>query len=94
MSELWSKVVVWLKSRNISSHTIVVFIIGCATVYTADQQVRDFVISMFKSHPTIPADILALCGIILKYSTAHSSAGILEQANEIVTKGGTNDVKP
>ncbi len=74
----------WLRSRNISSHAIAAVIVSAATLYTTDQQVRDFTIQLFRAHPTIPADMLALAGIIMKYSSAHSPAGVVAEARTVL----------
>lgn len=58
----------WLKSKNITSHTVVVAIVFLATALVEDQQVRDFFISMFQTHPKIVAVVISLAGIIFKYS--------------------------
>ena len=75
----------WAKSRNITSHAIAAVIISAAALYTGDQQVRDFTIQLFHNHPTIPADLLALAGIIMKYSSAHSPAGVVAQAKAVMS---------
>lgn len=74
----------WLYSRNITSHTIAIVIVSAATLYTTDQQVRDFTIQLFHNHPTIPADLLALAGIVMKYSSAHSPAGVVAEAKAVM----------
>ena len=73
----------WIASKNITSHTIAVVLVTAATIYTSDQQVRDFVIKLFQSHPTIPADILMACGILLKYTHSSSPAGTVAFAQVI-----------
>jgi len=65
----------WLKSKSITSHTVAAALVLFATAYTTDQQLRDFIIKLFQNHPTIPADILMACGIILKYTRSSSPAG-------------------
>ena len=79
MKALWA----WLRSKNITAHTVAAFAIGLATLYTTDQQFRDFVISSFQNHPKILADITLLAGVILKYSHSSSDAGTMAKAQAI-----------
>lgn len=73
----------WLKSRNVTSHTIAGFAAGAFALYTSDQQFRDFVLSNFEHHPKILAGIATVAGIYFKYSGAHSPAGVIEEAKEV-----------
>jgi len=75
--------VAWFKSKNITAHSIAVFAIGFATLYTTDEQFRDFILSLVQSHPKIAADLSLLVGIILKYSHSSSSAGTVATAQAI-----------
>jgi hypothetical protein len=74
----------WLRSKSITSHTIAVAAIAAATLITTDQQLRDFVLELFKAHPVIGTDIIALAGIILKYSHSSSPAGTVATATAIL----------
>ena len=70
-----SKILAWLKSKNITSHAIAAFLIAAAGLITEDQQVRSFLVSIFSAHPKLAAEIIAVASIILKYSSSSSPAG-------------------
>lgn len=76
--------VAWLKSKNLTAHSIAVAAVALATLYTTDQQFRDFVISSFQNHPKILADITFAVGIILKYSHSSSDAGTVATAEKVM----------
>lgn len=80
--------VAWFRSKNITAHSVAVLAIGAATLYTTDEQFRDFVISAFQNHPKILADITFAVGIILKYSHSSSNAGTV--ANAITIQSSPN----
>jgi hypothetical protein len=73
-------IISWLKSKNITSHTVAVAAIFLATLISTDQQVRDFVLTIFKAHPSLGADIILLATVILKYTRSSSAAGTVAQA--------------
>jgi hypothetical protein len=79
MNSLWA----WLKSKNLTSHSIAAAAIALATLITTDQQVRDFLISTFQQHPKIGTSIVTIAGIILKYSHSSSPAGTVATAQQI-----------
>ena len=79
-------ILAWLKSKNISTHTIAVALIAAATIISSDQTVRDFILTLFKDHPIIGTDLIALAGIILKYSHSLSDAGAVANAKAILDK--------
>jgi hypothetical protein len=72
-----NKLIAWLKSKNVTSHTVAAISISAATLITTDQQARDFVQVLFKAHPSVIPDILLIAGIILKYSHSSSPAGAI-----------------
>lgn len=61
----------WLKSKNISSHTVAAAAIAASGIIMTDEQVRSFILGLFDHHPKIGSAIMLLAGTILKYS--HSS---------------------
>lgn len=75
----------WLKSKNITAHTIAVAIVFISTAIVSDQQVRDYVLQLFQAHPKIGTEIVALAAIILKYSHSSSQAGTVALAQVIET---------
>ena len=77
----------WFKSKNITSHSIAVFLIVFASAYSSNLYgIRDLCIELFKNHPTIPADTLLLCGLILKYTHSSSPAGTIATAQDILAE--------
>lgn len=83
MNALVTRFVAWIKSKNITAHSVAVAAIAFATLYSSDQQFRDFVLTLVKGHPKIIADIGVAVGIILKYSHSSSDAGTVAQAKVI-----------
>ena len=74
----------FFRSKNITSHTVAAAVITLAGLIMSDEQVRDFVLSTFQAHPKIGTSIVALAGIVLKYSHSSSSAGTIATAEKIV----------
>ena len=70
-----NKLKTWFAEHNVSTHTIAGAIVLAATAYTTDTSVQGFVNTLIGSHPTLIIDLVALCGIILKYSGSHSTQG-------------------
>jgi hypothetical protein len=75
VTKFWNAIVAWFKAKSITSHTVAAAVISAATLISTDQQVRDFLISSCQAHPKIAAEIIALSGIILKYTRSSSPAG-------------------
>ena len=73
----------WLRSKNITSHTVAVAAITLAGLITKDEQFRDFVLSLLKAHPSLGPDVVLLAGVILKYSHSSSPAGTVAAAQVI-----------
>jgi len=69
----------FLAEYNISSHTVAVALLGFAGLYTTDAQVQAFVNNLIGAHPTWIVNLTLLCGIVLKYSSAHSTQGQVSQ---------------
>ena len=78
-----SKIRAWFLSKNITSHSIAVAAVAFATLYTTDDQFRNFVIALFQNHPKILADISLAAGVILKYMHSSSPAGTVGAAQAI-----------
>jgi pantothenate kinase type III len=70
-----NRIIAWFESRNITSHTVAAVAISAATLISTDEQVRSFLVSAFQQHPKIASELIALAGIILKYSRSSSPAG-------------------
>ncbi len=78
------KLIAWAKSKNITAHSIAVAAIGLATLYTTDQDFRDFILGLVKDHPKISADIALAVGMVLKYSHSSSAAGTVAKAEQVM----------
>jgi hypothetical protein len=83
VNALIAKFVAWFKGKNITAHSVAVAAIGFATLYSSDEQFRDFVLLLVKNHPKIIADIGMAVTIILKYSHSSSAAGTVATAQKI-----------
>ena len=78
----------FLKSRNITSHSIAVVLLAAATAITADEQVRSFLLQILVAHPKLAADILLLAGIVFKYSRGSSPVGAVGNVEADVKQDG------
>jgi hypothetical protein len=83
MSNFIASITSWVRSKNITSHSVAVAAVAFATLYTTDDQFRNFVIAAFQNHPKILADITLAAGIILKYMHSSSPAGTVASAQVI-----------
>lgn len=77
-------IIAWVKSKNITAHSIAAAAIALAGLYSTDQQFRDFILSLVQNHPKIAADITLAVGMILKYSHSSSAAGTVATAQTIL----------
>lgn len=76
-------IIAWFKSKNITAHTVAAAAVAFATLYSTDEQVRDFILTLVKGHPKIIADLGLAVGIILKYTRSSTPAGTVAQAKVI-----------
>jgi len=76
----------WLRSKNITSHSVAVAVISAATLIMGDESVRDWVLASFSAHPKIGTAIISAAGIILKYSHSSSPAGTMAQARQVMSE--------
>ena|SRR3569833_147130 len=79
-------VVKWLRSRNITSHTVAGVITLIAFTYISDTEVRSYVTELLQNHPKIIAFITWVFVMWLKYSNAHSPIGTLEEVPKAEAK--------
>lgn len=75
----------WLKSKNITSHSVAVAVASAAALIMSDEQVRSWITGAFVDHPKIATGIISAAGIILKYSHSSSPAGTMAQARQVLT---------
>lgn len=83
----------WFKSKNLTAHTICAFLIAAAGIIASDQQVQDFVVALFKAHPALGSEIVAVALIIAKYSHSSSPAGTVANARNILANGSAPTAK-
>ena len=79
-----SKLIAWVRSKHWSAHAIFLTIFGIASIITADQHVRDFVLVTFKRWPDIGTWVIAAAGIITVYKNFASQAGTVASAQVIM----------
>jgi hypothetical protein len=77
-------ILAWIRSKNITAHSIAAIGVIVATLITSDQTVRNFVLELFEKHPAIGTDIVVFAGIIIKYSNSSSAAGTVAVAKVIL----------
>lgn len=73
----------WLKSKNITAHTVAGLAITGAGIITFDPAAQHFLIELLKAHPVAASDVILLAGIISKYSHSSSAAGTVATAQAI-----------
>ena len=90
MSSLWNKFLAWLKSKNITTHTIGVAIITFAFTYDSSPELRNYIGTVFVGYPVVVTKLGILvanivAGVTLWRNFSHSSspAGILAKAQDI-----------
>ena len=84
MNTMLDNLKAWFVSKNITSHTVAAFVVIAATAISTNQDLQQFVLSLFKAHPALGADIVLFSALILKYSPSSSPAGALAKARTIV----------
>lgn len=82
-----NQLLAWLKTKNITSHTIAAALVAIATLISTDEQARTLLETLLIKHPTIMPDIMLLAGVILKYSRDSSTRGAA--LNILADAGGT-----
>lgn len=75
----------WLKSKSITAHTIAAVLFLASSAIVTNQDLRDFILQTFQNHPKIGTVIIALAGIVFKYSHSSSPAGTVALAQVIET---------
>lgn len=92
--------IAWLKSKSVTSHSVAAGAVFIAGLISTDAQVRNIVLSFFEKHPAIGTDIVAIAGIILKYSHSSSPAGkvaaaqVIEASPNPPTQAAVDAAKP
>ena len=88
---MWAKFIAWLKSKNITTHTIGAAIVGFAVVYNSSSEVRDYIGTLLVGYPVVVTKIGVLCADIVagvtlwrNYSHSSSAAGTVARSNAIM----------
>ena len=79
-----NKLLAWLRSKNVTSHSIALGVVSLAGLIMGDEQVRSWITGAFVDHPRISTAIIGAASIILKYSHSSSPAGAVAQAKEVI----------
>ena len=90
MTSLWNKFVAWMRSKNLTTHTVGAAIVGFAVVYNSSPDVRNYIGTLLAGYPVVvtkigivTADIVAAVMLWAKYSHSSSAAGILANARSV-----------
>ena len=87
----WNKLVAWMKSKNITVHTLGLGIVGFAAAYDSSPDLRNYIGTVFTGYPVVvtrlgelTANIVA--GVTLWRNYAHSSspAGIVAASRDVL----------
>lgn len=78
---MWKDLVTWLKSKNITSHSVAGAVVAFAVAYNSSEQFRKVIGDIFVGYPVVitklgiaVTDIVAIAALWAKYS--HSSAPV------------------
>lgn len=80
------KFLIWLKSKNLTAHSIAGVLLFLASTIVFDAEVRNLILEFFAAHPKIGTTIVTLAGIYFRYSHSSSTEGTLIKANQIIDK--------
>lgn len=79
-----SIVLSWLKSKNLNAHATVAVILALAGLISGDPTVQTILANLFKNHPEQVTLIIAIAGVILRYSKSSTAASTVSQAQALV----------
>lgn len=87
MKSNWQNFVAWLKSKNITTHTIGAFALSAGIAITDNAWgCRDFLLQLFRDHPKLGSDLVLIAGAIAAYKRSSSKAGTVANAQAILAK--------
>jgi hypothetical protein len=69
-----NSILAWIKSKNLSSHTVLIGATSLAVLISTDQQVQTLIVSTLKSHPALASDIILLATVLAKFSHSTKQA--------------------
>jgi len=94
LSWQWSRFIAFLKSKNISTHTVGGAIVTFAFAYDTSLDLRNYIGSLLVGEPVIVTRLGVVCANIVagvtlwaKYSHSSSPAGTLARARAITSNG-------
>jgi hypothetical protein len=89
---LWNKFQAWLKSKNVTTHTVGAAILTFAVAYDSSPDLRNYIGTVFVGYPVVvtklgilTANIVAGVTLWAKFSHSSSSAGTLAKAQTIAS---------
>lgn len=100
MTGLISKLTAWLKSKNITSHSVAAFVIGFCVLYDSSPEVRQYIAGLFVGYPIVVTKlgiavthILGAVAIWTKYSHSSSITGTLTRAAALAPAESTQSMQ-
>jgi hypothetical protein len=76
----------WLNAHNVTTKSILAFIVSGSCIISTVPQAKDFVLLTFQRHPYVGTWVMAAAGLITLLMSPHSDAGALAHANAIKAK--------
>ena len=90
MNNIIAKILAWFKSKNLTTHTVWIGLLGFAALYDSSSAFRDQISTLFFGYPIIVTKIGYVCSNLLilsaiwaKVSHSSSPAGIVGAAQAI-----------
>ena len=79
-------IVTWLRSRNITAHSITAASIALAGLIVSDEKVRTFILNLFVQHPKWGSAIVLIAGIIVNNSNPQTAAAKVATAKQVLAQ--------
>jgi|HubBroStandDraft_1064217.scaffolds.fasta_scaffold505971_2 hypothetical protein len=79
-------ILAWIKSKNISTHVIIVFASGLACTVAADPALQAWIKTALPNHPTLTSFIVLASIAWAKQSHSSSPAGTVANAKAILAQ--------
>ena len=83
MTKLWNWLAALAKSRNWSTHAVVVAALAIAGIIASDPALQQWIRSVFSSHPELGSGIVLIALAIAKAWPTRSDAGVVAAARNI-----------
>jgi fructose-1-phosphate kinase PfkB-like protein len=96
----WTQFCTWIKSKNITTHSVGAALLAFAIAYTESSWLRGQIGILFVGHPVIitklgiiAGDTVIVAGIWAKFSHSSSPAGVVEAARSAAAKDASTTVQ-